>query len=416
MKIVITGVTGMKSRGGDALATTICQQLQARFPEAEIHMFTPTPEFDATRLVKMGVIVDKNSLHHYHTQSLLSKGRMVAASFLGRNAKGIQESKDLLRSADLVVCTGGDIFSSDYGSFDHFLVPLREAIAGGAKVVQHAMSVGPFKTDAEVRQWMAVATRCLLITTRERRTYDYLTQTLKLPATQVQHAADPAFLLVPPRAEVVKDMASFYGLKPGLSTIAFAPSHGVSMYSKTDYANYMRVWEGLVRHAAEKMGLQVLLIPHVQRDEVIEDDCIPCTELVRRCGFNPAIRMASGDLTGSELKGLISTCDLVVAERMHAAIAGLSSGRPTALVGYSIKAFGVAGDLFGAEQSDGKHVIPVKDFLRDDGTAKKWMESRWADRERTGELIRKNLPEVCARAHKSFDLIADLFKPGAKPA
>ena len=409
MKIIITGVTGMKSRGGDALATTICQQLQRRFSKAEIHMFTPTPEFDATRLVKMVIIVDRNPLHNLHNRS--GRLRLAVSRINGRLTPDIQAAKKFLRSADLVVCTGGDIFSSDYGTFEPFLRPLREALSGGAKVVQHAMSVGPFKTEAEVKQWMAVASRCALITTRERRSYDYLTQKLKLPAAKVHHIADPAFLLEPPAPEVVADMARFYGLQPGRPTVAFAPSHGVSMYSNTDYANYMRVWEGLVRHAAEKMGLQVLLIPHVQRDEVIEDDCIPCTELVRRCGFNPSIRMASGDLTGSELKGLISTCDLVVAERMHAAIAGLSSGRPTALVGYSIKAFGVAGDLFGDELADGKHVIPVKDFLRDDGTAKKWLESRWADRDHTGELIRKNLPEVCARAHKSFDLIADLFSP-----
>jgi colanic acid/amylovoran biosynthesis protein len=414
MRIVITGVTGLKSRGTDALVTTICQQLRLRFPDADLHVLTPTPDFDSTRLAKMGVITDQNRLHAL--RSLTGRVRLALSCVNRRLSVGIQVTKELLRSADLVVCTGGDIFSSDYGSFDPFLVPLREALSGGAKVVQHAMSIGPFKTEVEVNQWRAVASQSSLITTREQRTYDYLTQKLGLPSSQVYRTADPAFLLAPPSNAVVKDMAIFYGLKQGAPTIAFAPSHGVSMYSKTDYANYMRVWEGLVRHAVEKMGVQALLIPHVQRDEVIEDDCILCTEIVRRCGFNPAIRMASGDLTGSELKGLISTCDLVVAERMHAAIAGLSSGRPTALVGYSIKAFGVAGDLFGEEQSDGTHVIPVKDFLRDDGTAKKWMESRWADRERTGELIRKNLPEVRARAHKSFDLIADLFKPGAKPA
>jgi hypothetical protein len=64
LKIFVTGVTGMKSRGGDALATTICRELRPRFPNSDIHMFTPTPEFDATRLERMGVIVDRNTVHN----------------------------------------------------------------------------------------------------------------------------------------------------------------------------------------------------------------------------------------------------------------------------------------------------------------------------------------------------------------
>jgi len=407
MKIIIAGMTGMKSRGGDALVTTICQQLRQRFPKAEIHLFTLTPDFDSIRLSKDGIIVDRNVLH------LLPGSRIAIIKFglsfvSNKIFPEVSVARNLLRSADLVICTGGDIFSSDYGSFEPFLVPLREALLGGASVVQLALSIGPFKTTKEANLWRDVALRCRLITTRELRSYEYITNKLNIPLDRVYHTADTAFLLEAPPKEFIKAMAQFYGLRNDQPTLALAPSHGVSMYSKSDYPQYFKVWKSVIDHASKKMGLQVLLIPHVQRDEVVEDDCILCTELVRRCGFDPSVRMASGDLTASELKGLISTCDLVVAERMHAAIAGLSSGKPTALIGYSVKAFGVAADFFGDEHLEGEHVIPVKDFLRD-GYAIQWLEERWADHERTGEIIRKRLPEVRARAMKNFDLIENLM-------
>lgn len=410
MRIIITGVTGMKSRGGDALATTICQQLRARFPRDEIHMFTPTPEFDAIRLEKDGVIVDRNTLHEVPGRWGGRVNFAISTVFpnLTAGVAGITQAKKLLRSADLIVCTGGDIFSSDYGSFEHFLLPLKEALAGGAKIVFLAMSIGPFKTPAEGAKWMEVGARSSLVTTRELRSYDYVIKELKMDPARVHHTADPAFLLEMPPAPVIESMARYCGLQPGRPTVALAPSHGVSKYSKSGYERYVQAWEDLVRHVSGKMGLQVLLIPHVQRDEVTEDDCILCTALVRRCGFNPSIRMASGDLNASELKGLISTCDLVVAERMHAAIAGLSSGRPTALIGYSVKAFGVAADFVGDRQADGTQVIPVKDFMQG-GKAIDWVEARWAEREQTGVLVRERLPEVQQRAMKNFDLVKGLF-------
>jgi colanic acid/amylovoran biosynthesis protein len=408
MKIIIAGMTGMKSRGGDALVTTICQQLRQRFPHAEIHLFTLTPAFDATRLSKEGVIVDHNVLH-FMPGRLKARIKLSLSLVSNKIFPPISKARKLLRSANLVICTGGDIFSSDYGSFEPFLVPLREALHGGATVVQLALSIGPFKTTKEINLWRDVAIQCGLITTRELRSYEYITKNLNIPSDRVYHTADTAFLLEVPPKEVIKAMAQFYGLRNDRPTLALAPSHGVSMYSKSDYLQYLKVWSSIIDHASKKMGLQVLLIPHVQRDEVVEDDCILCTELVRRCDFDPSVHMASGDLTASELKGLISTCDLVVAERMHAAIAGLSSGRPTALIGYSVKAFGVAADFVGDEHVGGEHVIPVKDFLRD-GYAIQWLEERWAARERTGETIRKHLPDVCARAMKNFDLIENLVK------
>ena len=64
-----------------------------------------------------------------------------------------------------------------------------------------------------------------------------------------------------------------------------------------------------------------------------------------------------GDAPCEELKGCISRCRFLVAARTHASIAAYSTGVPTLVAGYSVKARGIARDLFGTE--DG-HVLPVQ--------------------------------------------------------
>ncbi len=52
-----------------------------------------------------------------------------------------------------------------------------------------------------------------------------------------------------------------------------------------------------------------------------------------------------------ELKGYISRCRAFVGARTHSTIAAYSTGVPTLAIGYSVKARGIAKDLFGTEET-----------------------------------------------------------------
>ena len=67
----------------------------------------------------------------------------------------------------------------------------------------------------------------------------------------------------------------------------------------------------------------------------------------------------SGDLNAPQIKGYISRCRFFVGARTHATIAAYSTGVPTLVLGYSVKARGIARDLFGNEQG---LVLPVQDL------------------------------------------------------
>ena len=51
-----------------------------------------------------------------------------------------------------------------------------------------------------------------------------------------------------------------------------------------------------------------------------------------------------------------SRCRFLIAARTHASIAGYSTGVPTLVVGYSVKAEGIAKDLFGDSTN---YVVPI---------------------------------------------------------
>ena len=84
------------------------------------------------------------------------------------------------------------------------------------------------------------------------------------------------------------------------------------------------------------------------------------------------------DCDAETLKGYISRCRFLVAARTHASIAGYSTGVPTLVVGYSVKAKGIACDLFG---DDTHYVVPISS-LQEPGQltqAFQWMTSHEAE-------------------------------------
>ena len=65
------------------------------------------------------------------------------------------------------------------------------------------------------------------------------------------------------------------------------------------------------------------------------------------------------DWTDAELDRDIARMKALVTARTHASIAGYSSCVPTLVIGYSVKARGIARDLFGSEEG---HLLPVQEL------------------------------------------------------
>ncbi len=153
----------------------------------------------------------------------------------------------------------------------------------------------------------------------------------------------------------------------------------------------MENYRTLLRYIIEHTDMQIALIPHVVWAR--NDDRRPLHALYEEFAHTGRV-VEIADGTCEELKGYIARCRLFVGARTHATIAAYSGCVPTLTVGYSVKAQGIAQDLFGTP--DG-YVLPVQGLQRPDELAKGF--AQLLERE---DAVRQHLqgimPEYCRRA------------------
>jgi len=112
----------------------------------------------------------------------------------------------------------------------------------------------------------------------------------------------------------------------------------------------------LITYILHKTDMQIALIPHVVWTN--NDDRIPLQILFNKFKDTGRICMIT-DHNAEELKGYIARCRFMIAARTHASIAAYSQQVPTLVVGYSVKARGIATDIFGTDKN---YVIPVQEL------------------------------------------------------
>lgn len=410
MKIVITGITSFRNRGVEALVVTTLEQMRSRLPGARFLVLDRMPDYDASRLRAPDVAFKLDETIRPLYASRMRRALLQLSDHVEALGRQYQATIRDVEEADAVIASGGDVFCSEYGhqSLLSHLRPLRIAQRAGVPVFIHAQSIGPFKNEPDRRAFVVAARGVRHITVRERMTRQYLTRELGLPEDQVTLTADPAFLLAP----VAAPWRTHYHAPPDRPLVALSTSQAICTWMGSDHDAHFEAWRGTIRWLRETLDARVILIPHVQELSSRNDDRILATALMRDFGFDPHVQLAGGDFGAADFKGIISSCELVIAERMHAAIAGLSSGVPTVVIGYSVKSEGILGDLFEAGQVEDALLIPLPEFLGGDGGLPR-MKRAWEQRSTIADALQRRLPEVRERAARSFEIIAEALRPAA---
>jgi polysaccharide pyruvyl transferase WcaK-like protein len=101
----------------------------------------------------------------------------------------------------------------------------------------------------------------------------------------------------------------------------------------------------LIWHIITQLGYNVMLIPHVVMSsdndfELLSEVYQSLSEEEKNCAT-----LLASNLCAAEYKYAISQCQCLVCARTHASIAAYSLGIPVLVLGYSVKAFGIARDL-----------------------------------------------------------------------
>lgn len=243
--------------------------------------------------------------------------------------------------APLYVSTGGDMYCYEI-SKKEAIVANSTFVRAGAKTILWGCSLEPeLLKEPEV---VADMKRYALITPRESITAEALQKAGVVE--NVKLFPDPAFALEPEKMQLPERFAA-----GGMIGINVSPM--IVRHEKVDgitLANYRK----LIDHILQTTKDSVALIPHVMWN--YNDDRLTLQELYRGFEANERVLLFP-DLSCQKLKYIISQCKAFIGARTHATIAAYSSCVPTLVVGYSVKARGIARDLFGTEEN---YVLPVQ--------------------------------------------------------
>lgn len=125
------------------------------------------------------------------------------------------------------------------------------------------------------------------------------------------------------------------------------------------YENYKQ----LISEILENSDMNIALIPHVYiENDYSQEDLLEASRLKEEFKDNSRVFIIDNFYTSRELKYLISKCRMLFTARTHASIAAYSSCVPTIVIGYSIKARGIANDLFGTDEN---YVVQCQKFTTD---------------------------------------------------
>jgi polysaccharide pyruvyl transferase WcaK-like protein len=188
----------------------------------------------------------------------------------------------------------------------------------------------------------------LLITARESLTYNALIENGINKNTHL--FPDPAFLL---DKEIPTDLPSNFIPNNTIGLNLSPMIQSLEKGSNIAYKNFLE----LIKYIIERTQMNIALIPHV----IIENnnDLEPLTKLYKQFKNTNRVCLIDKPYNACQLKGIISQCRFAIVARTHASIAAYSTQVPTLVIGYSIKAKGIANDIFGNYKD---YVLPVQEL------------------------------------------------------
>lgn len=330
---------GSQNHGCEAIVRSTADLLKDKWPGSRVELCS----LDASQDVGIDGIdrVLSHGVKPYSADRLINSfaarlGSSQASQQVRINMPFIRAA----RKADICLSIGGDTYCY---KLPKMLMAVNEKLkAQGTKMVLWGCSVEP---DLLCGELLDDISRYDLIVARESITYQAMCSK-NLP---VIRWPDPAFALK--RQEVSLPMGWLDGNTVGLNVSPLI------LKNAKNGENTLHAFIKLVRHILDHTTYAVALIPHVTWAH--DDDREALGAIKKEFRSEARVFVLPDSYNASQLKYLIGKLNLLVTARTHASVAGYSSGVPTLVIGYSIKARGIARDLFGEEAG---HLLPVQEM------------------------------------------------------
>lgn len=354
------------NRGVSALASSLVKLVTDILPESGISFFMGhlerqnKPVNFAGKDVQIDVInyrLSPRAKLQEHIFYLLFLAILVRLSPSTRLRERIIHGHSRLRDLDncdfIGAINGGDSFSDIYGlgRFVQGVLPMIITILLGKRLILLPQTYGPYNSwlAKAIARWIIGRSGAVL--SRDRDSISLINNLLQETANPrpIDFCPDVAFTLpssfpssfsiYPPA--YMSDKESWVGIN--VNGLMFHGGYtGANMFGlRFDYKDFiLRLIVELMRATPAK----IILIPHTYGEEgSVNSDPETSRQIFERLKGECKNRLylLTGDYNESEIKGVIGRCNFFIGSRMHACIAAISQGVPTAAVAYSKKFQGV---------------------------------------------------------------------------
>lgn len=338
------GHTGSYNRGCEAIIRSTAKILNTTLPEIPVCLATFAKNDDF--ILRIDTVIDNfieyNTFNRYSVQHFKYAflHRVMKNDFAAQ--KVIQ--KDLWFNIDnntICLNVGGDTYCYDkpyiaYGLNEYCRRNRIKNIFWGCSVEKSVID----------KEMIDDLNKYVLILVRESITYENIINVV-IDRKRVKLCADPAFVLDIEKIELPPSFEAGNTIGINLSPIVME-----SGKERIALLNY----DKLIKYILSNPNMKIALIPHVY-SPTNHQDLIPHRVMYEKYKNTNRVIMFEEMYNCMQLKYIISQCQFFVGARTHATIAAYSTCVPTLAVGYSVKARGIARDIFGSEEN---MVIPVQ--------------------------------------------------------
>jgi len=383
---------GYTNRGCEAIVRSTVNLLRDEFSDIRIVLASFEAELDRkTGLEGINDYREHKSPRRWTSEWLISafcsrilRNKVLAHTWLQREI--IKTGAEM----DICLSIGGDNYC--YG-FPFFMYAIDKGIKKIKKtrlILWGASIEAPLIDKAMIKDLELFD----LITARESITYETL-QEHKLDRNLRLHP-DPAFTM---KAELVTLPNEWE--ENNMVGINISPL--INRYSRD--TNIIRTSvKRLMSHILTNTDCNIALIPHVFWQG--NDDSEELGQFYEDFKGSNQVIFFREKYSAPQFKGIISKCRFFIGARTHATIAAYSTCVPTLALGYSVKARGIARDIFGDEKG---LVLPVQELVDE----KQLIYAFEGLREREKELrdhLQKTMPGYIESARQAVKHVRKLVE------
>jgi polysaccharide pyruvyl transferase WcaK-like protein len=339
LKVLLCGACMSGNMGGPALYLGMREALRLLDVPVEITVLSKYPADDAQPCAALGWrMIEFTSLRQ------LTRGVPLSLVYAAARMLGVMPRRsnvDFMQAVlthDVLIDLSGISFTDDrdVSGLVINVLWLLPALAVGLPFVKAAQAMGPFRRPLVRAVSRFVLSRAAALAARGAESAGHVRALL--PHREVPQLDDLAFLMPPAQGEEVDTALHELGLSNARPYCVLAPSHAVwAMADVAQRERYVALYADIARHAEDRHGLAVLLLPHERAHGAGgADDLMVCHQVLARA---PERRWAvlERHVSAPLLKALVGGAQVALGSRFHFMVAAMGSAVPAIAIGWSHK-------------------------------------------------------------------------------